>query len=154
MTTSILFALFSGFLIEWFGLRVVYAVVAGIAALATAAATMIQEERSRDRFSVGVFWTHVCTIASVFRIRPYLKILAFVALSSFSFDLTGAMTYWYNGASFGARASASVRGGRRRNQPGAVGLLGLSAPRGSAVLTAPPARQTSRTSPRASRARL
>ena len=112
MTTSILFALFSGFLIEWFGLRVVYAVVAGIAALATAAATMIQEERSRDRFSVGVFWTHVCTIASVFRIRPYLKILAFVALSSFSFDLTGAMTYWYNGASSAhERARAREEGG-------------------------------------------
>ena len=96
MGSSIIFALFSGFLIDWIGLGPMYGIVTGIALIATIAACMIQEERSHVASRPKFFWSQVCNICSNFKDTVYFKTVIWQFLASFTFDITGAITYWYN----------------------------------------------------------
>ena len=97
MTTAIVFSFISGFLIEWVGLRWNYALVALISAAATIAGAMMPEKRKKNalKSSLATFWTELRTILSLFWLPPYLKMLVYVYLAAFNFDLTTAMVYWY-----------------------------------------------------------
>ena len=60
------------------------------------------ERRRAAGLSLSSAWAELRTILSLFKIPQYLKMLLYVFLAAFSFDLTTAMVYWYGPADGGA----------------------------------------------------
>ena len=95
MGSAIVFSFFSGFIIEGLGLQWNYAIAAIISLMATVAGAMMPERKRSAKVSLSSAWAELKTIFSLFRIPAYLKMLLYVFIAAFSFDLTTAMVYWY-----------------------------------------------------------
>lgn len=94
---SIVTSFSSGFIIDSIGLQWLYAIVATIALAASIAAVALREKRDLSaRLSPIAFWNSLKLVFSSFRDPTYTKIFLYEGISSFNFQLTGVMIYWYD----------------------------------------------------------
>ena len=119
MMVAIFVSSLSGFILDYLGLKATYFLAAAVSLSATLTVLLLDERRAppgRRGPSLRRCGTRLTQISTPLRTRVVQRLLLYWAISSFNFDLTTGMVYWYDDV---AHYSKTFQG---LVSPGASGL--------------------------------